>query len=225
MPAPTYKTRGDLRDTLLDRLGFGGLGAAAGNFVPMANDLLTEGQEQMMELIDNRHRRGYFEITTAVGQEWYDIPNTLDTEKVESFEVQINGYWYPVKYGITKEHDNVKDTRNYPYRYQLEYNPVTAKTQYRISPEPDAIYTMRVLSELVPGDFTADGHYCSIDYRLILLYAIAYGKSHLGRADKQDAMDALNFRIKKLKSNQHQGKRYIRGKSPRQAMAKPTVVE
>lgn len=221
---PTYKTRGQLLDILLDRLGFGGLGAAAGSFAPYAGDLLVEAQEQMFEALPNRLRRRYFEITTGVGQVWYDIPSGCDADRIEKFEVQVNGYWLPVRYGITSAHDDVVDYQDYPVRYQLEYNPVAAKTQIRVSPEPDVAYLVRIYSEIVPGDFVADGDLCSIDYRLILLYAIAHGKAHLGRSDAQQAMDALNFRLRELKSNQHQGKRYIRGHVERDPMPKPKVV-
>lgn len=222
---PVYKTRGELLDTLLDRLGFGGLGAAAGNFVPYAGDLLVEAQEQMLEALPNRLRRRYFEFTTSAGQVWYDIPSGCDVDSIEKFEVQVNEYWLPVHYGISSAHDDVADFQDYPRRYQLEYNPTTESTQIRLSPEPDQARPIRIYSTITAGNFAADGDYCVVDYRLILLYAVAYGKAHLGRSDAKTAMDALNFRLRKLKANQHQGKRYVRGDhGNRDPIPKPRVV-
>ena len=48
---PVYKTKGDLRSKLLIRLGFGGLGASAGNYVPMADELLEEANEEIFEAL------------------------------------------------------------------------------------------------------------------------------------------------------------------------------
>lgn len=222
---PVYKTRGELLDILLDRLGFGGVGAAAGNFVPYAGDLLVEAQEQMFEALPNRLRRRFFTFNTGVGQVWYDIPTSCDVDRIEKFEVQVNELWIPVRYGITSAHDDDAETQSYPVRYQFEFNTSTSRTQIRVSPEPDDIYPMRIFSEITLGDFAANNDYCSIDYRLILLYAIAYGKAHLGRRDAQTAMDALTFRLRQLKGNQHQGKRYIRGRGHEQdPTPKPKVV-
>jgi len=53
---PIFKTKGDLRSTLLTRLGYGGLGASAGNYVSMANDLLDEAQEEIFDVLPNRYR-------------------------------------------------------------------------------------------------------------------------------------------------------------------------
>ena len=77
MAAPSYLTKGELRDKLLIRLGYGGLGAAAGMFVPMADDLLEEAQEQLFQVFTDEKGVRDFEFTTGLNQRWYDIPDTL----------------------------------------------------------------------------------------------------------------------------------------------------
>lgn len=221
---PTYKTKGQLLDILLDRCGYGGIGAAAGNFVPYANDLLVEAQEQMFERLRNDLRKQDFFITLNSGQVRADIPTNCNVDEIECVEVLVDGYWIPVEYGIETWHDNIASVTSHPARYEINYNPDLLKSQFEFTPTPGKEYSIRVKSELTIGPFAADSDYCSIDYRLVLLYAIAYAKSHLGRADKQEAVDALNFRLRELRANQHGAKRYIRGRKNRPAQPKPVVV-
>lgn len=225
---PVYMTKGELRSRLLKRLGYGGLGASAGNMVPYADDLLDEAQEQMYEALPNRLRVRDFDFTLSAGQLRKDVPHNCDVDRIQHVRVKYAGYWVPVDEGITYAHDSVVDTTSYPKRYEINYNPENGVGKHQIEfwPEPDADYPIRVVSEIKLGPFVEDGHFCSIDYRLLLLYAVAHGKAHLGRRDASQAMDALTYRLFKLRGNQHQGKRYIRSRGKaREVLTKPRVVE
>ncbi|MBT8450049.1 MAG: hypothetical protein KJO69_10185, partial [Gammaproteobacteria bacterium] len=81
--------------------------------------------------------------------------------------------------------------------------------------------------EMIIRPFTADGDRASFDSRLILLYAIAYGKAHLNKPDARSAMDAWSLRLRQIRAKQHGTRRYVR-KAPHErercTRAKPRVV-
>lgn len=229
MAAPLYLTKGELRSKLLTRLGYGGIGAAAGMFVPMADDLLEEAQEQLFQAFTDEHGVREWDLVTSAGQRWYDIPDTCDIDQIEGMWAQKDGVeWVPMFRGVNAGHDShYEDTYDYPQRFDLEYNPATSKVQIEIWPKADAAYAMRLKGPMVLRPFVQDGHRASFDSRLILLYAIAYGKAHLGKADAKVAMDAWNFRFKLIKANQHGTRVYVRrnpNKPEREVLSRPKVV-
>jgi len=97
---PVYKTKGDLRSKLLIRLGFGGLGAAGGNYVPMTDDLMEEAQEEIFEALPNRYRVRDFDFTLGLAQQWADIPTGCEADNIKEMRVYYAGYWHPVTEGI-----------------------------------------------------------------------------------------------------------------------------
>jgi hypothetical protein len=228
MGAPTYLTKGELRAKLLIRLGYGGLGAGAGLFVPVADDLLEEAQEQLFVVFRDQKRIRTWDDTLGVSQRWIDIPATCDVEKITGVYAWVNEMWLPLTPGIDYSDDTVyDDTVSHPQKYDIRYNPTTSKTQFEIWPKSDQSYTIRVEGQMQMAAFVADGDRASFDHRLILLYAIAYGKAHLGKADAKSAMDAWTIRLRTLKADQHGLTRYIR-QNPRNpetpTPAQPRVV-
>lgn len=344
MGAPLYLTKGELRAKLLTRLGYGGLGAAAGMFVPIADDLLEEAQEQLFQIFTDEKGVREWEIPTGVNQRWYDIPLTCDVDRIMGMWAQQNGdYWHPLIRGIGPAHDSdYDDIDDYPYRYDIRVNgdvlsgekqvngglstadatefggsngftwgsfsseisggklqslaaaaphvvisttPVavgaayeieytisgravlavalggavtddagsplgvnvgthkhtvtatslpslsfvfdaapgigvddvsikevlgSSKTQIEIWPKPDDVYLMKIEGPMVVAPFVADGDRASFDSRLILLYAVAFGKAHLNKPDAKSAMDAWTTRLNRIKANQHGTRKYVR---------------
>ncbi len=164
-----------------------------------------------------------------MNQRWYDIPDTCDIDHIEGMWAQQNGdYWRPLDRDITPAHDSdYDDIYDYPYRYDIRYNASVGKTQIEIWPKPDDIYPMKLEGMMVVGPFVQDGDRASFDSRLILLYAIAFGKAHLGKQDAKSAMDAWTTRLTRIKANQHGTRRYVR-KNPtrpeRGVRSRPKVV-
>lgn len=224
---PVYKTKGELRSKLLIRLGYGGLGAAAANFVQMADDLLEEAQEQIFEMLnDDENRETTWDLSVVADQQWSDFPSTCDPDEIKSVQVQINGTWLPVHKGIDMHHDSYADNKDYPRRYDLRYNNdgVNDKQQIEWWPMSDATYTVRIEGVLQLGAFEADDDRATIDHRLILLYALAFGKGHLRHPDSGSYADAFKIRIGRLRGKQHGNKRYVRGEIEKQPIPKPVVV-
>jgi hypothetical protein len=84
------------------------------------------------------------------------------------------------------------------------------ETLIEVWPKPDDAYQIKIEGPMVVGPFTKDADRASFDSRLILLYAVAFGKAHLNRKDAKSAMDAWTMRLQRIKSNQHGTRRYIR---------------
>ena len=216
MPYPVYETKGTIKAEVLARCGYGGLGAAAGNFVPYIDSLIVEAQEQIFELLTDEKRKQEFLFSTVIvpaPEVFYDVPGSMDLEQIDYVGVFIVNQWVPVTQGIFLAHDSVNEVQTYPRKYQILLNPVVGYTQIKLWPEPDAVYPLKIRAITQNGPFVNDGDYCSVDPRLIKLYAIAFGKAHLGRKDAQLAMDAWSSRLKILRANQHGNERYIRGRS------------
>jgi hypothetical protein len=228
MSAPVYQTKGELRSDLLISLGYGGLGASAGMFVPMADLLLTQAQKQIFPLLSDAKRTRVWDFNIGSAQRWADIPDTCDIDKISGIYAWVNSRWIPLVKGIDYNDDSFfSSTTSHPRRYDFQYNSAASKTQIEIWPEPDDVYAVRVEGRMQLGAFVADGDRASIDDSLILLHATAYGKAHLNKPDAKASMDAWNMRLRILKAEQHGQNVYIR-ESLRTAMpsaiAQPRVV-
>lgn len=357
---PTYKTKGELRSELLIKLGYGGLGAAAGNFVPMADGLLEEAQEQLFILMPDEKRIREWEFNTGVSQRWYDFPADCDIDRIIKISTYVTDTWQKVYRGIDIYHDSIIDQVNdWPQRYDIRWQPndlelqqnndfstedtsatgtgsagftwvtdtweitggvlqqatpllpgcvATSTTTLTIGNTYDIAYTIggkdmltiqfggainddsglplgktvgshthrvtavstqafvflannispittvdnvsinhvhantgREMLELWPIDdtdsyltkiegyiklspFVSDNHRATIDDRLVLLHAEAYGKAHLNRPDAQLKMQALQARLRILRGQQHGETRYIRGEKPENPVPIPRVV-
>lgn len=228
MGAPVYLTKGELRSKLLIRLGYGGLGAAAGAFVPTADDFLEEGQELIFELLPDAARVRVWDMTTSINQRWYDIPTDCDHDEIQCVSRSENGTWIPMTKGIgLSEDSSFSDVPGEPEKYDIKYNATTGRAQIEIWPNPDAAYAWRIEGGMTPNNFVADGDRAVVDSRLILLYAIAYGKAHLGKRDAEAAMNAWTTRFRAMKAKQHRGQVYVRrnpGHPQVEVRRKPQVI-
>lgn len=358
---PTYKTKGEIRSILMSRLGYGGLGAAASNFVPFADDLLEEAQEQIFILMPDEKRVREWQFTTGLDQQWYDFPADCDIDRIINVAAMFGQTWIPMHRGIDLYHDSLIDNMDYyPQRWDIRVrswpvndgselqangnmattdtsasgteaggwlwasshwsisggklnclfsgDPVTSRTlsipghtydisytigtaaaygvtfggsttdtsgvvlpkttgthsvtvkaitttslvfnapftttvdnvsikdvsdataaedheQMEIWPiDANVRYTMKIEGYMKLAPFVADADRATIDDRLVLLYAEAYGKAHLNRPDAQLRMQSLNKRLSILRGQQHNGTRYVRGEKEPDPLPTPIVV-
>jgi hypothetical protein len=223
---PTYRTKGDLRSSLLVKLGYGGLGSAAGNFVPMADELLDEAQEQLFILMPDEKRVREWDWTTGINQRWYDFPADCDKDRIMQVSTYVTNVWIPLDRGIGLPEDSyLYQINNYPMKYDIRYNPDVSKEQIEVWPVHDSeTYPMKIEGYIQLMDFSADGDRATVDDTLILLYAEAFGKAHLNRPDAQLKMNALQTRLRILRGQQHGEQRYIRGQVEEKPIPIPKVV-
>lgn len=224
---PTYKTKGELRSDLLTKLGYGGLGAAAGNFVPMADALLEEAQENLYILMPDEKRIRTWDFTTGLSQQTYDFPADCDPDRLIELSTYFEQTWLPVKRGIDRYHDSIFNYINYyPQRYDIRATgPVDLHEQLELWPTDDTNqYTVRIEGYIQLMDFVDDSDRATVDDTLILLYAEAYGKAHLNRPDAQLKLQALQTRLRILRGQQHGEQRYIRKDKEPDPLPRPIVI-
>lgn len=355
MAAPIYKTKGELRSELLIALGYGGLGSAAGAFVPRANYLLEQAQENLYRLLPDEKRIREWLLTTGIGQQYYDFPADCDPDRIREISVYFEQTWLKLKRGIDLAHDSVASYINYyPQRYDiksvvydtnLQINPdmsiedttatgsglsgwtwgasqceitsgklrtllgvstafssfapvigrtydiaytienvavagivqfggasvdingqplgktigshshrVTAitanglgitsaagtwlddvsitdidareiKPQLEFWPlDNNRTYPWRIEGFIQLAPFVADSDRATVDDRLILLHAEAFGKAHLNKPDAGVVMQELRQRLKMLRGEQHGEQRYIRGEKEEKVLPWPQVI-
>lgn len=174
-----YRTLGDLRGTLLARLGMGAMGASGGANQTAIDSFLQNGQHQLYWMQDWKHLTWYQDYTTGVGQNTYDYPNDADQDRrILRIEVKIAGQYIPISAGITTEMWSTMDTPGAPARFEL-------LDQILVYPKADQAYTLRVwyVKDLMP--FTENNHTATIDDGLVFLHALANAKAHYRHPDAQ----------------------------------------
>ncbi len=221
-----YKTLGELRGTLLARLGMGGMGASGGANLALIDSFLQNGQSQLYRLQDWKHLQDFKDVTTGVGQSRYDYPttgtyNAASTcerdQRILRIETVISGEYVPVHEGITTAMWSSMDTRGQPQRYE-RYR------QIQVYPEADQAYTLRIWYVSDLARFTETSDRASLDDDMILLHALANAKAHYRQPDAQVYQGQLNTLLASLRGQSFsQGGVYRRGE-PEPALIKPRVV-
>lgn len=188
-----YKTLGELRSTLLGRLGMGGMGASGGANLALINGFLQSAQTQLYWMQDWKHLQDFAEITTGVGQNLYDYPASgvmggngcAQDKRVLRVELKISGQWTPLHEGITTAMWSTMDSQSQPQRFER-------LRQILVYPKAGGAYTLRVwhVSDLDP--FTQDAHRCTLADEMVLLHATANAKAHYRQPDAQSYQGQLN---------------------------------
>lgn len=187
-----YRTLGDLRSELARRLGFGAMGSAGINS-GLLDSFLRNAQDQLCEQFDWRHLIKYDEKTTGVGQVLYDYATDCDPLRITEVAIWDGARWIPMKEGITFGMRSNSGSRTIPLHYERF-------TQFEVSPEPDAAYTIRRYYVASPTRFTQDNDRASIDDALILLHAIANAKLHYKQADGQGYGNQMQAMMRQIKA-------------------------
>lgn len=220
-----FRTLGELRATVLARLGMGAMGATGGANGALIDNFLLEAQNQLYVLQDWGHLTDYFDITTGVDQNLYDYPTQgtmqangcAQSQRVLRVETVVNNLYQTVQEGITTSQWNTMDTRSQPCRY-------ARRAQILIYPKADAAYTLRIWFVADLGRFTQDNDRCTIDDSMVLLHALANAKAHYRQPDAASYQGQLNTLLGQIRGKSFsQDGVYRRGPAPA-SEPKPAVV-
>lgn len=220
------RTLGDLRGTLLARLGMAGMGASGGANQAIFDSFLTNGQYQLYLQQDWRALTDYKDVTLGVDQNLLDYP-TVGTmkpgigctrnQRILKIQTIYSGQWRDLCEGIDTEMWNTMDTPSFPSNYERY-------AQLMIYPKADQPYTVRIwyIHDLLP--FSTDEDRTTLDDELVFLHALANAKAHYRQPDAGTYQGQLNSMLEKL-SGQSIGSNgvYRRGRVPT-PMMKPQVV-
>lgn len=204
------KTYAQMLATLRSRCG---LNATLGS-TPALNDILTEAHEYCYQQLDD----GYpVHSTIALLANTPTYP-WVSSDAVPIARGSVQEVWIaqgsadrlPLSQGIT--HAMRADTlmRSIPERYDTSYDGVDdAVLTLEVWPTPDQAYTLYVDHERVLTRFSEDADVPSVDYRLVLSYAISMGKAHYGKPDAEAAGAAFKNMLSKAKVAQKENRRFI----------------
>lgn len=192
-------------------------GNAAHNNSARDNDirLLQRVQETLWEEHDWPHMRVRRTLNLQAGQRYYDAPDDLPIDRIETIHVRYSEEWMPLGDGIFDGHysawDSDLDQRSWPVeRWQVFEND-----QIEVWPVPADDYnattlegTLRVTGIRALRDFVADDDRADLDDRLIYLTAAAETLAASGAKDAPLKMRAAGKRKDMLLGNQSKVKNF-----------------
>lgn len=158
--------------------------------------LLNRVQEDLYDKYDWPLLRIERNLDVQSGQRYYDTPDDINIDRLESIEVRYGQQWCPLHYGISADHysawDSDLDERSWPVERwqvyegeQIELWPVPGANADTVS--LDGRLKLTGIKKLVP--MVADDDVAMLDDRLIVLHAAA---ETLGASGAKDAAIKLN---------------------------------
>lgn len=143
-------------------------------------NLLQRVQRRLWAEHDWAHLRVRREINLQAGQRYYDAPQDLPIDRIETVEVRWGGDWLYLHNGITNVHyshyDSDLDERSWPVENWQLYED----DQFEVWPVPsdDANATdkegvLRLTGIRALGPLVEDGHKSDLDGDMIVLFAAA----------------------------------------------------
>lgn len=167
------------------------------NMRPGLISILQRKQEALWRMHDWAYLRVTRDKTMQAGEQYYSFFSDLGFERVSKVEAKHNGLWQKVEYGITSqqynEMDPEADSRLDPVQRWQEYED----NQFEVWPLPSTNnVTLRFHGIKNLGAFTADDDTCTLDDKLIVLFAAAEIMAGAGQKDApaklQEAKDLFN---------------------------------
>ena len=204
------KTFGQLYAELQDRLGLVRQGRAANKAKSLLRSFLQEAHEFCFRSLEPATAKKRTTIQIEPGSCLYDYQNDIEIEDIHP--AMILSVWLKnseedrryMTQGIT-EIDRSRTEKAEPYRWD------TLNGQIEIWPVPDKSYEMVVEYIAQPTRFSQDSDLCSVNSRLVFLYALAAAQTHYRRPEAQSTEKRFNALMLKEKAAQHQNKRYFVG--------------
>lgn len=145
--------------------------------VPTLHQAINRAYETLYKKDWQHLRREFPKIDLAAGQRYYDLPDALDSDRVESVVVWWSGEPYPLKKGIGFEHyaayDSTNDERNSPAaRWDIRFTGTT--DQIEIWPIPaDNNQDLQIIGKTKFARLVNDTDTCRLDDNLVILHAAA----------------------------------------------------
>ena len=195
-----------------------GLHATLGD-TPALNDILTEAHEYVYQQLDN----GY-PMTSNISL----LANTPDYPFISSGSVPIargdvKSVWLELAtstriqlaQGITEANLAFTTMRAPPSLWDTKF--INDVWNLQVWPTPDQAYTLYIDHNRVLSRFSDTADLPSVEYRLVLAYAVAMGKAHYGKADAATAGQTFKTMLSTAKYDQHENRRYLPNTSSEKA--------
>lgn len=207
-------TLGELVTMLRDEMSYSDHPAHSISELSAMKRKLSQTQERLYKEHAWPFLRGAFDVSTAAGQRYYDLP--VDFDRVERVECKWNDVWRPLEYGIAgpqyNEQDSERDIRtDPPLAWYLHTESGSQVEQFELWPLPASngltirFHGIRALPALISESDTA-----VLDDQLIVLFA-ASSMTNEDAAAKKKLFEA-NEQLKRLtKGNAPKRKCFVLG--------------
>lgn len=207
---PTLQTYGDMLKTLRVRCG---QHATVGQASAL-EDILTEAHEYVYGEMDD----GYpvtSTLTLAANTNTYP---SISDGSVPIARGSIKTLWiergsqerHELPQGINHAMRAYVDLRSIPEAWDSQYRGADdAVWTLEVWPTPDQAYPLYIDHQRVLTRFSDPADYPSVDYRLVLGYAIAMGKAHYGKPDANTVGEAFKKTLYTAKALQKENRRFL----------------
>ena len=164
---------------------------------PTLKDKLANVQEQLYDEYDWPFLRQVFpRIPLQAGQRYYDVPDEMNLERIESMAVWWGGVPHPLTRGIGFDeyasYDSDSDARTDPaLRWDIRWNETESQIEIWPIPASDEM-ELQIIGTRKLRPLIANSDVCDLDHLMIVLYAAAEldtneasAKKLAGRAERR----------------------------------------
>jgi len=179
--------------------------------VAMCSQWLTMAQKMLYRRYKLLRTELWWQINIEVGERIYDVPYDADSEldfrSASEVWLQDGQTWLPLFPGINPAAFTTT-TQTMPTHFEF-------REFFEVFPEPQKSYTAWIKGHRGLLPFVADGDTSTIDYELILLQALVWGKQHFRQPDAREFKSDLEIWIGKLNAGTFAGIKIVpRGTRP-----------
>ncbi len=204
------KTLGELLAELRSRLGFMAQGSAAQSNGPMLTSMLQEAHDYLYDELNPPGEKKRTLLTLLPGSSLYDWHDDATDEDIQPEGVQA--VWVKISevqvlrmtQGITEANRSWPGT-SWPQRYD------TLNGQLEVWPVPTQQYTAIIEHIGIKPRFEQPTDRPGVPSRLLFQYALAIAKAHFRQPDAQAIAASFDRMLSKVKSRQHENRRYFAG--------------
>lgn len=186
------------------------LHATIGN-TPALESILTEANDYVFDQLDNGLPwRSTLELEANLAEYPFitDEGMTIARGSVHSVWIeQGDASRVPLPQGISQVMRADADLRAIPERYDTTMTD--GEFTLEVWPTPDQAYTLHIEHNRILTRFNTGTDLPSAPYRLVMGYAIAMGKAHLGLEDADTAGQAFRTMLTNEKARQRENRRFI----------------
>lgn len=200
----------EMRKKMALRLGFGSQGSASAAMREVLNEYLQDAQEQLFEYFSDMFGVDYVsDLTLNEGQNLYDITDEADPQRVDDVSIYINGYWFPLKKGLSMFSRSDIETGQ-PTRYDFKYGS-TNEGQIEFQPTPDKEYRIGYVYQRTLGRFTQNQDLCSLPGRMVLTLALGNAAEHYRLPTSGRFIAQANGLLGQMRARANKGIKVTRG--------------
>lgn len=145
------------------------------NALPLIKQLIRTEYDRLYEEFDWPFTRVREDVLTQAGERYYDIPATLDLERIEKIDYYWGDVWQPLERGICNEdftsYNSDNDERHEPaWKWDMIYTGPTAQVEFWPIPVSDN-QKIRFTGIRRRAELIDDTSRCDIDDMMVSLFA------------------------------------------------------